>query len=148
VPERLIDVKARETTLHTFPVTVSDTNADTGVFKKKALEAAANAHLLPNQELAILTAEPHLSRSGPLEPTGDSLDVLAETRQGLEQLVRERAYFLWERANRPTDKADEFWHQAQHQHWCKRAYALWEREGCPHNMSDSHWFRTIAFERD
>jgi hypothetical protein len=26
--------------------------------------------------------------------------------------VRERAYFLWERAGRPVGRADEFWQQA------------------------------------
>jgi hypothetical protein len=29
-----------------------------------------------------------------------------------EQRVRERAYFLWERAGRPVVRADEFWQQA------------------------------------
>ena len=148
MPERLIDVKARETTLHTFPVTVSDPNADTGVFKKKALEAAANAHLLPNQELDILTAEPHVSRPGRLQPAGDSLGVLAETREGLEQVVRERAYMFWEQAGRPTEKADTFWYRAQHQRWCERAHALWEREGCPQDKAEEHWYRIVNFERE
>lgn len=148
MPERLIDVKARDTTLHTFPVSVSDPHADTGVFKRKALEAAANAHLLPDEELELLTAEVHVARPGPLEPFGDPLDVLAETRQGLEQIVRESAYRLWESNGRPQGQADEIWRTAQHQHWCQRAYALWEREGCPQGRAEEHWLRTLGFERD
>ena len=148
MPERLIDVKARGTTLHTFPVTVSDNNSDTGVFKRKALEAAAYAHLLPDQELEILTAEVHVSRSGHLEPSGDRLGVMAETRQGLEQFVREHAYLSWERADRPNGRADEFWHQTQQQFWRERAYALWQREGSPTGKADEHWYRTINFERE
>ena len=51
MPERLVDVKAGERILHTFPVTISDRTAETGNdgFKKKALEAAANAKLVPNK---------------------------------------------------------------------------------------------------
>jgi hypothetical protein len=148
MPERLIDIKVRESTLHTFPVTVSDPNADTGVFEKKALEAAANAKLLPNEELEILTAAEHIGRSGAFEPIGDPLGVLAETKQGLDQVVRERAYLLWEHAGRPNGRTDEFWHQAQHQRWCERSYALWKREGCPHGKATEHWHRTLDFERD
>ena len=32
-----------------------------------------------------------------------------------EQKIRERAYELWEKAGRPTDRTDEFWHQAREQ---------------------------------
>jgi hypothetical protein len=148
MPERLIDVQARESTLHTFPVTVSDPNADTGVFKKKALEAAANAHLLPNEELHILTAAVHVSRGGPLEPMGDPLGAMAETKAGLDQVVRERAYLLWEQAGKPQGRTDEFWRQAQHQRWSERAYALWEREGCLQGKANEHWHRTLNFEKD
>jgi Protein of unknown function (DUF2934) len=66
--------------------------------------------------------------------------------QGLDQVVRERAYLLWEQAGRPDGRADDFWHQAQHERFCERAYALWEREGCPEGKADEHWFRTRAFE--
>ena len=146
--ERLIDIKARERTLHTFPVTISDRDADTGVFKSKALEAAANAQLLPNEELELLSATVHVSRGGPLEPVGDPLGVLAETKPGLDQVVREHAYVLWEQAGRPNGRADEFWHQAQHRRWCERAYALWEREGCRQGKANEHWHRTLNFEKD
>ena len=149
MPKHLVDVKTGERVLHTFPVTISDRTAETGEdgFKKKALEAAANAKLVPNKELETLSASMHVSRSGPLEPYLDPLGVLAETKAGLDQVVRERAFLLWEQAGRPDGRADEFWYQAQYQRWCERAYALWEREGCPEGKADEHWYRTFNFER-
>jgi len=149
MPERLVDIKMGETVLHTFPVTVSDRTAETGEegFKKKALEAAANARLVPNKELETLRASMHVGRSGPLEPDPDRLGVLAETKAGLDQVVRERAFLLWEEAGRPDGRAEEFWYQAQHQRWSERAHALWEREGCPRGKADDHWYRTLDAER-
>src|SRR5580658_2653317 len=116
MPERLVDVKTGERVLHTFPVTVSDPTAKTGEegFKKKALEAAANAELVPNKDLETLSAAMHVCRSGPLEPGPDPLGVLAETPAGLNQVVRERAYLLWEQAGRPDGRADDFWYHAQY----------------------------------
>ena len=32
---------------------------------------------------------------------------------GIEKLVREKAYELWERAGRPDGRNDEFWHAAK-----------------------------------
>ena len=83
----------------------------------------------------------------PTAPYGDPHGVLAETKAGLDQVVRERAYLLWEQAGRPDGRADDFWHQAQHQRFCERAYALWEREGRPEGKADEYWFRTRAFEK-
>ena len=34
--------------------------------------------------------------------------MLAETKAGLDQVVRERAYLLWEQAGRPDDREDDF----------------------------------------
>jgi len=146
--ERLVDVKTGETVLHTFPVTISDRTAEPGeeAFKDKALEAAANAELVPNKELETLSASMHVSRSGPLEPDSDRLGVLAETKAGLDQVVRERAFSLWEQAGRPDGRADEFWYQAQHRRLSERAYALWVRKGCPEGKADEHWYRTLNFE--
>jgi hypothetical protein len=149
MPERLVDVERKGlAVLHTFPVTIKEPPAETEeeAFKRKALEAAAHAKLVPNEELANLNAKMHVSRSGPLLPYGDPHGVLAETKEGLDQVVRERAYALWEEAGRPEDNAGEFWHQAQHQRFCERAYALWEREGCPDGKADEHWYRTRSFE--
>jgi hypothetical protein len=148
MPERLVDVKTGETVLHTFPVTISDgtSERDDDAFKTKALEAAAHARLVPNKELAALSASMHVCRSGPLEPGSDLLGVLAETKAGLDQVVRERAFLLWERAGRPDGRADEFWYQARHRRRSERAYALWERSGCPEGKADEHWYRTVNFE--
>jgi hypothetical protein len=149
MPERLVDVKAGERLLHTFPVTKNDKPAEPSDedFKKKALEAAAHAKVVPNEELESLSARMHVSRGGPLQPNPDPLGVLAETKEGLDQVVRERAFLLWEQTGRPDDRADEFWYEAQNQRWRERAYALWEREGCPEGKADEHWCRTLEFER-
>ena len=131
--------------LHTFPVTLSYP-ADEDAFKQKALEAAGDAKLVPNEELASLTVKMHVSRGGQLTTYGDPLGVLVETKAGLDQFVRDRAYFLWEQTGRPEGHADDFWHKAQYQRLCQRAYALWEREGCHEGKADEYWYRTRAFE--
>lgn len=106
MPERLVDVeKWGSKVLHTFPVTVSAPPEEEGAFKHKALEAAANAKLVPNEELDSLNAKMHVSRSGQLTPYGDPHGVLAETKAGLDQVVRERAYLLWEQPGRPDGRA-------------------------------------------
>lgn len=146
MPERLVDVERKGSELlHTFPVAVKPP-ADEEAFKQKALEAAAHAKLVPNEELGKLSAKMHPDRGGQLSPYGDSLGVLAETKAGLDQFVRDRAFFLWDHAGRPEGRADDFWHQAQHERFCERAYALWEREGCPEGKAEEHWYRTRAFE--
>ena len=149
MPERLVDVGRRGTeVLHTFPVTTTAPSTEEEAFKEKALEAAANAKLVPNEELESLNAKMHVARGGQLTPYGDPHGVLAETKSGLDQVVRERAYLLWEQAGRPDGRANDFWHQAQHQRFCERAYARWEREGRPEGKADEHWFRTRAFEEN
>ncbi|MEO7206876.1 MAG: DUF2934 domain-containing protein [Steroidobacteraceae bacterium] len=149
--ERLVDVKMGERgVVHTFPITISDPLAETNekAFTEKALEAAAHAKVLEDDELEGLSAQMHVSRSGPLEPDHDPLSVLAETKEGLDQFVRDRAYFLWEQAGRPDGAAEEFWHKAQHQRWCERAYALWWREGCQAGNAHQHWYRIRDFEQN
>jgi hypothetical protein len=146
MPERLVDVeKQGAKVLHTFPVTISHPVTEEA-FKEKALEAAGYAKLVPNEELERLNAKMHVSRGGQLTPYGDPHGVLAETKAGLDQFVRERAYFLWEQAERPDGRADDFWHQAQYERFRERAYALWEREGCLEGKADEYWYRTRAFE--
>jgi Protein of unknown function (DUF2934) len=149
MPERLVDVETQGSkVLHTFPVTILTPagEEEEEAFKEKALEAAGNAQLVPNKELDSLNAKMHVSRGGQLTPFGDPHGVLAETKAGLDQVVRERANLLWEQAGRPDGCADDFWHKAQHQRFGERAYALWEREGRPEGKADEHWFRTRAFE--
>ena len=145
--ERLVDVERKGAeVLHTFPVKISDPAKEEDAFKEKALEAAANAKLVPNEQLENLNAKMHVSRGGQLTPFGDPHGVLAETKAGLDQVVRERAYLLWEQAGRPDGSADDFWHQAQHQRFCERAYAMWERDGRPEGKADEHWHRIRGFE--
>ncbi len=48
-----------------------------------------------------------------------------------EQVIRVRAYQLWERAGRPDDRSHEFWHAAKAQIECK------ERLDEPRRMSHS-----------
>jgi Protein of unknown function (DUF2934) len=122
MPERLVDVeKQGAKVLHTFPVTIGAPAVEEKAFKQKALEAAANAKLVPNEELESLAAQMHVSRGGQLTPYGDPHGVLAETKAGLDQVVRERAYLFWDQAGRPDGRADDFWHQAQYQRFCERA---------------------------
>jgi hypothetical protein len=97
MPERLVDVeKLGSKVLHTFPVTISAPAAEEEAFTEKASEAAGNAKLVPIEELESLNAKMHVSRGGQLTPYGDPHGVLAETKAGLDQVVRERAYLLWE----------------------------------------------------
>jgi hypothetical protein len=148
--ERLVDISSPEKTLHTFPITIgsSDDNATPGVaeYEEKALKAAAHAQLVPDAELGNLTASMHVSRSGPLEPYGDDLGVLSQTKQGLDQAVRTRAYFLWKESGCPRGRSDEFWHHAYKQHLSDRAYVLWQQEGCPEGRADEHWHQIKQFE--
>jgi Protein of unknown function (DUF2934) len=139
--ERLVEVKRGKKVLHTFPASISDPIAET---KEMARAASVHSKEIPQEEVAGLEARMHVTRGGPLEPFYDSLDGLAETSTGPDQLVRERAYFLWEQAGRPDGKSEAFWNQAQHQHWSERAYALWEREGCPAGKADEHWLQTCT----
>ena len=83
----------------------------------------------------------------PLEPFGDDRDVLSQTKRGLDQVVRERAYLLWEMDGCPHGGADEYWNRAHDQHLRERAYVLWQQEGCPEGRADEYWHRTCEFER-
>ena len=84
MPERLVDVeKQGSNVLHTFPITITAPAAEEDAFKEKALEAAGNAKLVPNEELDSLNAKMHVSRGGQLTPYGDPHGVLAETKAGL-----------------------------------------------------------------
>jgi len=149
--ERLVDVLGiNKTVLHTFPITLGDSSGAVepidADYEKKALRAAAHAQLSPDADLKNLTTRMHVSRGGPLEPFGDDLDVSSQTKQGLDQMVRERAYFLWEMDGCPHGGADEYWHRAHEQHLRERAYALWQQEGCSVGRADEYWYRTQEFE--
>ena len=144
MPERLVDVSgSNRTVLHTFPITLSGSDGEVmpkdTEYEEKALRAAAHAQLVPDADLEDLTTRMHASRSGQLEPFGDDRDVLSQTKRGLDQVVRERAYLLWEMDGCPHGGADEYWHRAHDQHLRERAYVLWQQEGCPAGQADEHW---------
>jgi hypothetical protein len=102
--ERLVDVlNGNRAVLHTYPITIGTQNIvpnDT-VYRAKAVKAAAHAQLVPDADLKSLTTRMHVSRGGALAPYGDCRGMLSETKQGLDQVVRERAYLLWEEAGCP-----------------------------------------------
>jgi len=146
-PEKLIDVvKDEHNVLHTFPVEAPEPESADGRFHEKALSAATHAQLVPAEELGKLSTREHVSRGGPLRPFGDSRDVMTETKAALDHSVRERAYFLWERAGRPEGSQDAFWHEAREEHFRERAYRLWEYEGRPEGHADRHWHWTRDYE--
>jgi hypothetical protein len=145
--ERLVDVMdGRKAVIHTFPITIEGSEVADSDYERKALEAAAYEKLVPDAELHSLTARMHISRRGPLEPFGDERSVLAQTKVSLEQIVRDRAYLLWEQEGRPEGRADEYWHRAQNLHLQERAHSLWEQESRQGGRADEHMDRTRHFE--
>jgi hypothetical protein len=56
---------------------------------------------------------------------------------GPGQLVRERAYFLWENDGCPDGRAN--WQKAHDEHLQGRAYILWQQEGSPEGQADEQW---------
>ena len=146
---RLVDVlNSHGQTLHTYPITLDESGgaASEAQYRAKALEAAAHGQLVPDAELESLTARMHQSRGGRLQPYGDEVSSDSETKQGLEQAIRERAFLLWEEAGRPEGRADEFWQRALDQHLRERAYVLWQQEGSPHGRADEHWHQLREFQ--
>jgi hypothetical protein len=121
--ERLVDVlNSNRTVLHTYPITVEGSGAlEEAEYKAKALKAAAHAHLGPDEYIKGVTARMHVSRGGQLAPYGDDRNVLAGTKQGLEKVVAERAYVLWQQEGCPDGQADEHWHRAHDRHLRERA---------------------------
>ena len=145
-PEKLVDVhRSSERLLHVFPVTIDSDNAGNEDFEKQALERAAHSELVPNADLDELDTRIHTGHSGPLEPSGDTLGVLAETNEGLSQFVRDREYFIWKDAGELDGHADEFWDRAKDEFLRRRAYSLWEREGRPEGLADDHWHRCHSY---
>jgi hypothetical protein len=147
--ERLVDVlHGNGLVVHTYPITLDEAGGAAGdaEYEAKALEAAAHGRLVPDAELGSLTARMHVSRGGPLQPYGDGIGTTSETKLGLEQAVRERAYSLWEQEGRPEGRADEYWHRALDQHLRERAYVLWQQEGGPEGGADEDWHRMREFQ--
>lgn len=147
--ERLVDVLDRNgAVIHTYPITMaeSDNDADDTKYKAKALEAASHGQLVPDADLGSLTARMHVSRGGRMAPSDDNLARDSQTKVGLEQVVRERAYLLWEQEGCPEGRAEEYWHRALDQHLRERAYVLWQQEGSPEGRADEYWRRILDFE--
>jgi hypothetical protein len=147
--ERLVDVlNSNKTVLHTYPITIGAPNIipnDTE-YKGKAMRAAAHAQSVPDANLNGLTTRMHVSRGGALAPYGDDRGMLSETKQGLDQVVRERAYLLWEKDGCPHGRAEEYWHRAHDQHLRERAYILWQQEGCSEGRAEEQWHQSRQFE--
>jgi hypothetical protein len=147
--ERLVDViNSSGAVLHTYPITLGDLDnaAPDAEYEAKALEAAAHGRLVPDAELGRLTARIHIGRGGQMAPYGDVVEQSSETKLGLEQAVRERAYLLWEKEGRPEGRAEEYWHRALDQHLRERAYVLWQQEGSPEGREDEYWCRLRDFQ--
>ncbi len=147
--ERLVDVlNSSGAVLHTYPITLSASGIppDGSAYQAKALEAAAQSRLVPDAELATLTARMHMGRGGQMAPYGDDLEKNSETKSGLDQAVRERAYLLWEKDGCPDGRAEEYSHRALDQHLRERAYALWQQEGSPEGRQDEYWRRLVDFQ--
>ena len=146
--ERLVDVLGKNgNVIHIYPITLAESDAmDDAKYEAKALEAAANGQLVPDADLKSLTARIHLGRSGPLAPYGDTLANDSQTKIGLGQAVRERAYLLWEQDGRAEGRPEEYWHRALDQHLRERAYVLWQQEGSPEGRAEEYWHRVLDFE--
>jgi hypothetical protein len=147
--ERLVDVlDGNNVVLHTYPISIeaADIIPDETEYFARALEAAAHAQLVSDANLKSLSARMHVSRRGPLAPYGDTRGTLSETKRGLEQLVRERAYFLWENDGCPHGRADDYWQKAHDEHLQGRAYVLWQQEGSPEGQADEQWHQSRQSE--
>ena len=147
--ERLVDVLDRNgQILHTYPVTLDDAGEAIGdaEFMEKALAAAAHGQLVPDHELEHLTAQMHRAQAGQLQPYGDAVRTDSETKDGLEQAVRELAYSLWEQEGRPDGRAEEYWYRALEEHLRGRAYVLWQQEGSAEGTADANWEEIRRFQ--
>ena len=107
MPERLVDVERKGAeVLHTFPVTVSRPADDEEPSSRRRWRRQAMrswSRTRTDESDRQDACQPRRST----DPYGDPLGVLAETKAGLDQFVRERAYFLWEQAGRPEGRADD-----------------------------------------
>ncbi|NII58320.1 DUF2934 domain-containing protein [Sphingomonas aerolata] len=81
-----------------------------------------------------------------MEPLDNKVSSKSETKLGLEQSVRERAYALWAAEGRPEGQTDEYWHRAPDQHLRERAYVLWQQGGSVEGRADEDWDQTRKFE--
>ena len=143
MPKKLPETQTdNETPSIAPPVSLGDAYAKDDAFMRRVPDSALEAH--PNfEDLRDLVEEMNDSHNSPLVASEVALDAIEEVGKQLklDQLIRERAYLLWEGAGRPEGRSDEFWYQAQFEDLRERAYALWESEGCPEGKADEHWYR-------
>jgi hypothetical protein len=147
--KRLVDVlDGTGSVLHTYPITLGELGdaPDDAAYEAKALEAAANGRLVPDDEFAHLTARIHVTRGGQMSSYGDDVQSNSETKVGLEQAVRERAYALWKEDGGPEDRANEYWHRAFDELLRERAYVLWQQDGSPEGRANEYWERLVKFQ--
>jgi hypothetical protein len=88
----------------------------------------------------------HISRGGHLQPLGDNVDSNSETKAGLEQEIRERAYYLWEQDGCPEGGSENYWARAHDQHLRDRAYVQWQQQGSKEGSADANWLSLEEFE--
>lgn len=147
MPERLVDVLRLGIVIHTFPTLIDNSfAASDDDYLAKALKLAAHMKLVPDNDLGNLTARLHVPRGGPVAPYGDDRNILEGTKQGLEHVLRQRAYFLWQNEGCPDDRAELHWHGAFDQHVRERAYFLWLAEGHTEGRADEHWRHAHEYE--
>ncbi len=146
---RLVDIVDKNGSIvHTYPVTLGPNETATDDrYIEKALEAAAHGELVDISELPTLTAKMHVSRGGRMQPSDDRVETDSQTKEGLEQEVREAAFLLWEQHGRPEGRAEEFWAMALDEHVRRRAYTLWTQDGTPQQPEDD-WNQVRAFEQN
>jgi hypothetical protein len=90
-------------------------------YEAKALEAAAHGRLVPDAELASLSAKLDVGRGSQVASYGGEADSRSETRHGLEQIICERACLLWEWDVCPRGRATDYWQLAVDQRLRERA---------------------------
>ena len=145
--ERLVDVVNKHgNPVHTYPITLGEAAPEED-FEAKSLEAAVFGHLVPVDDLASLTTRMHISHGGPLQPYGDGLSCMSQTKSSLEQEVRVEANRLWMLSGEPENRSNHFWTKAHEEILRVRAYSLWQQEGSPLGRADEFWFRTLKFEQ-
>jgi hypothetical protein len=66
----------------------------------------------------------------------------------IEELIRERAYGLWDQEGRPNGRALVHWVHAKVDIWHELiregAFALWKQEGKPDGRDRNHWLQAEA----
>lgn len=149
MPKKPIDAETNcDNSLHAKPVTLGDAVAKDDAFMRKVRNEALDANP-PFDNLGELVAEMNAGRNSALVRNGNAMEVMSGSGKEftLEQVVRERAYLLWEQAGQPEGRSDEFWLEAEFGEFREQAYALTESESCPEGKADEHRHRIRSREQ-